>query len=93
VIRRPAARDRDFAADDRVGERHLPAFGRATGEADPARNGVGACDGVTLDLRSVPVASVLMFNPARLENTADTRGRLNVDGLTYPGLPVGISSR
>jgi hypothetical protein len=24
----------------RVGERHFPAFGRATGEADPARNGL-----------------------------------------------------
>jgi len=25
----------------RVGERHFPAFGRATGEADPARNALG----------------------------------------------------
>ena len=60
------------------------------------RNGfkaVGAGSGVTLNLAHVRVGGVLVFAPARLEHTADPQARLALDGLTYAGLPVGVSSR
>jgi hypothetical protein len=43
---------------------------------------------VTLDLRQVRIGGVLFFSPS-LENTADPHALLDVDGLTYAGLPVG----
>jgi hypothetical protein len=54
---------------------------------------VGAGSDVTLDLSQVRIGGVLEFAPARLQHTADPQARLDVDGLTYAGLPVGISSR
>ncbi len=54
---------------------------------------VGGGSGVTLDLRQARIGGVLLFAPARLAHTADPQARLALDGLTYTGLPVGISSR
>jgi hypothetical protein len=54
---------------------------------------VSAGSGVTLNLRQVRIGGELVFAPAQLEHTADPRARLVLDGLTYAGLPVGISSR
>jgi len=54
---------------------------------------VGAGSSVTLDLSHVRIGGVLLFAPARLEHTADRQARLALDGLTYAGLPEGISSR
>jgi len=54
---------------------------------------VGAGSDVTLNLSQARIGGVLEFAPARLEHTADPQARLALDGLTYAGLPVGISSR
>jgi hypothetical protein len=54
---------------------------------------VGAGSGVTLNLTGARIGGVLVFAPARLEHTADTKARLSLDGLTYAGLPVGITSQ
>jgi hypothetical protein len=54
---------------------------------------VGAGSDVTLDLSHVRVGGELEFAPARLEHTANPQARLALDGLTYAGLPAGISSR
>jgi hypothetical protein len=54
---------------------------------------VGAGSSVTLDLSHARIGGVLVFAPARLEHTADLQARLALDGLTYAGLPEGISSR
>ncbi len=54
---------------------------------------VGAGSDVTLHLSHVRIGGVLVFAPARLEHTAGPQARLALDGLTYTGLPVGISSR
>jgi len=54
---------------------------------------VGAGGDVTLRLSQVRIGGGLEFAPARLEHTADSQGRLALDGLTYAGLPEGISSR
>jgi hypothetical protein len=54
---------------------------------------VSAGSGVTLDLRRVRIGGALVFAPARLEHTANPQARLELDGLTYAGLPEGISSR
>jgi hypothetical protein len=43
-----------------------------------------------VDLSGVRIAGELLFDPERLENTTDPTARLNVDGLTYAGLPVGL---
>jgi hypothetical protein len=53
---------------------------------------VGAGADVTLELRQVRIGGVLEFAPVRLEHTADPQARLALDGLTYAGLPKGISS-
>jgi hypothetical protein len=53
----------------------------------------GADSGMTLNLLQVRIGGVLWFAPARLEHTADPQARLALDGLTYAGLPLGISSR
>ena len=53
---------------------------------------VGAGGGVTLDLSQARIGGVLEFAPARLEHTANPQARLALDGLTYTGLPAGISS-
>jgi hypothetical protein len=52
---------------------------------------VGAGSDVILNLRGVRIGGVLVFAPARLEHTANPRARLALDGLTYAGLPAGIS--
>jgi hypothetical protein len=54
---------------------------------------IGGGEGVTVDLRSAQVSGTLAFNPARLEHAADPCLRLEVDGLTYTGVPLGISTR
>jgi hypothetical protein len=54
---------------------------------------VGAGSGVALDLSHVRIGGALLFAPTRLEHTADPKARLALDGLTYAGLPEGISSR
>ena len=54
---------------------------------------VSAGDDVTLDLSQARIRGELVFAPARLVNTADLQAQLVLDGLTYSGLPVGISSR
>jgi hypothetical protein len=54
---------------------------------------VGDGDGVTLNLLQARIGGVLEFAPARLEHTTDPHARLALDGLTYAGLPDGISSR
>jgi transposase-like protein len=57
---------------------------------------VGAGSGVTLNLPRVRVGGVLELAPAQLEHTADPGespgALLALDGLTYAGLPAGISS-
>lgn len=45
-----------------------------------------------VDLSGVRIAGGLTFDPVRLENTQDDQARLNVDGLTYAGLPTGVST-
>jgi hypothetical protein len=47
---------------------------------------------VTLNLRQARIGGALVFAPAQLEHTEDPRNKLVVDGLTYAGVPVGISS-
>jgi hypothetical protein len=54
---------------------------------------VGAGDGVTLDLSEVRIGGALEFAPAQLEHTPNRHAQLALDGLTYAGLPKGISSR
>jgi hypothetical protein len=49
---------------------------------------IGAGDDETLNLLDVRVGGVLVFAPARLDNTTDPQGRLALDGLTYAGLPL-----
>jgi hypothetical protein len=53
---------------------------------------VGAGYDVTLDLSAARIGGVLVFAPARLEHTAAPYGRLALDGLTYTGLPLEVSS-
>lgn len=48
---------------------------------------------VTIDMRATRIGGYLGFAPARLENTAGGDRRLDVDGLTYAGLPLDISPR
>jgi hypothetical protein len=43
---------------------------------------VGADKDETLNLLDVQVGGVLVFEPARLENTTDPQARLALDGLT-----------
>ncbi|HEU5472728.1 MAG TPA: hypothetical protein VFV67_18935 [Actinophytocola sp.] len=52
----------------------------------------GAGDDVAVYLADARVNGVLVFNPAQLEHLTDPQARLNVDGLTYRQLPVGLSA-
>lgn len=49
---------------------------------------IGAGNSATLNLASVKVGGLLVFDPGRLEHKSDTRARLHIDGLTYSGLPA-----
>jgi hypothetical protein len=53
---------------------------------------VSGGSGVTLDLRRARIGGILKFAPARLEHAAGAQALLDLDGLTYAGLPVGISA-
>jgi hypothetical protein len=53
---------------------------------------VGAGNAVAVDLAGVRVGGVLEFRPARLQHLTDPQFRLDVDGLSYIGLPQGIST-
>ena len=48
---------------------------------------------VALALTGARVAGTLYFDPVRLEHVADPHWRLELDGLTYPGVPKQISAR
>jgi hypothetical protein len=54
---------------------------------------VGGGKSATVNLSGTRIAGTLTFDPARLENSENNDARLNLDGLTYAGLPTGISSR
>lgn len=45
----------------------------------------------TLDLTELTVGGGLVLDPARLEHAVDPQQRLRLDGLTYTGLPTGIT--
>jgi hypothetical protein len=47
----------------------------------------GGGNGVVLHLSGVQVGGKFVFAPARLEHAADSHQRLDVDGLTYAGVP------
>jgi hypothetical protein len=47
-------------------------------------------DGV-LRLAGAHIGGVLAFSPEGVQNTSDSRARLAVDGLTYSGIPFGLS--
>ena len=49
-------------------------------------------DDVAVDLTGARVGGTLVFDPARLEHATDPHGRLEVDGLTYAGVPEQISA-
>jgi hypothetical protein len=53
---------------------------------------VAAGSDVTLRLTLARIGGALVFAPARLEHTAGLQARLALDGLTYIGLPLEISS-
>jgi hypothetical protein len=53
---------------------------------------LGAGGDVTVDLSDARIGSTLAFDPERLENTTNPYALIQVDGLTYSGLPVGITS-
>ncbi|WP_433032749.1 hypothetical protein [Plantactinospora sp. CA-290183] len=53
----------------------------------------GSGNKASVDLSGMRIAGGLAFDPIRLDNTKDDQARLNVDGLTYSGLPTGISTR
>jgi hypothetical protein len=46
-----------------------------------------------VDLTNTRVGGTLVFDQARLEHATDPHGRLAADGLTYAGVPKGISGR
>jgi hypothetical protein len=48
---------------------------------------------VAVNLAGTRVAGAFRFAPAQLEYTADSHQRLAVDGLTYAGVPRGISAQ
>jgi hypothetical protein len=53
---------------------------------------VGTGSHAIVDLSGMRIAGALAFDPVRLENTRDDQARLDVDGLTYTGLPTGVST-
>jgi hypothetical protein len=46
-----------------------------------------------VDLRSARTDGAFLFAPTRLEHKIDSHGRLEVDGLTYAGVPEPISAQ
>jgi hypothetical protein len=55
-------------------------------------NATGTGDDVAVYLADVRVDGVLVFNPAQLEHLTNPQARIDVDGLTYRGLPIGLST-
>jgi hypothetical protein len=53
---------------------------------------IGAGTDVVVDLTAARVGGTLVFDPERLEHGTDPFHRLAVDGLTYAGVPQGISA-
>jgi hypothetical protein len=53
----------------------------------------GGGTGTTVNLTYTQVAARFVFDSARLDHAADSHSRLAVDGLTYAGVPEGISGR
>jgi hypothetical protein len=53
----------------------------------------GGSEEVTVDLGRAQVGGTLVFDPAGLEHAADAHRRLNLDGLTYAGVPQPLSAR
>jgi hypothetical protein len=51
---------------------------------------VGSGDQPVADLSGVRITGALLFDPDKIENTTNPEARLNLDGLTYTGLPVGL---
>jgi len=47
---------------------------------------------VTVDLTGARIGGTLEFDPARLENATDPQALIGVNGLTYSGLPAGVTS-
>lgn len=54
---------------------------------------VGGGTDATVNLSGMRVNGALVFKPARLEGSESSQAVLNLDGLTYSGLPSGISSQ
>ena len=54
---------------------------------------VGGGEGAAVDLTDARVGGKFLFAPARLEHKVDSHGRLEVDGLTYAGVPGKISAQ
>jgi hypothetical protein len=53
---------------------------------------VGCGAGATLNLSGMRIEGSLIFKPAKLEVAGSGKAVLDLDGLTYSGLPIGISS-
>jgi len=53
----------------------------------------GAGAGVAINLRGTRVGGTLQFDPARLKHATDTHRLLEVDGLTYAGVPELASAQ
>ena len=51
---------------------------------------MGSGDQPAADLSGVRIVGSLVFEPDKIKNTANPEARLNVDGLAYTGLPVGL---
>jgi hypothetical protein len=53
---------------------------------------VGSGATATVNLSGTRIDGSLIFNPAKLEAAENGKAVLDLDGLTYSGLPIGISS-
>jgi hypothetical protein len=54
---------------------------------------IGGGEGAAVDLTNARVGGAFLFAPARLEHRVDSHRRLEVDGLTYVGVPGTISAQ
>ncbi|MBE8518905.1 hypothetical protein ILP97_15505 [Amycolatopsis sp. H6(2020)] len=52
----------------------------------------GTGDEAVVYLADVRVDGVLVFDPAQLDHLTNPQARINVDGMTYRGLPIGLST-
>lgn len=52
----------------------------------------GSGDSAVLDMANTQVGRVLHYRPGPVTNTTNPGGRINVDGLTYQGLPDGLTA-